>query len=129
MPASKSFLRGLPPLIGLTIVLALISTTVFSDDLAQREQAAREVTQQFLKQLGGHLKSEMQTNGPERAVAVCKDIAPRVASQLSLENGWRVTRVTDKTRNALLGAPMPGSKKFCLSFVRAPVRVKHIKPW
>jgi len=116
MPASKSFLRGLPPLIGLTMVLALISTAVFSDDLAQREQAAREVTQQFLKQLGGHLKSEMKTNGPERAVAVCKDIAPRVASQLSLENGWRVTRVTDKTRNALLGSTDAWEQKVLMEF-------------
>lgn len=116
MSFSKSFLRGLSPLIGLLMALMLISTTVFSDDLIRREQAAREVAQQFLKQLSGHLKSEMQANGPEQAVAVCKDVAPQVATQLSLENGWRVTRVTDKTRNALLGSADAWEQKILIEF-------------
>ncbi len=116
MPASKSYLRGLSPLVSLAIGLLLVSTAVFSDDLSQREQAAREVSQQFLQQLGGHLKSEMKTNGPEKAVAVCKEVAPQVASKLSLENGWRVTRVTDKTRNALLGSADAWEQKILLEF-------------
>ena len=87
------------------ISLMLISSTAFSDDLAQREQAARKVSGQFLKQLGGHLKKEMKTNGPVQAINVCKDIAPEISSELSLENGWRVTRVTTRPRNSLLGTP------------------------
>ncbi len=112
MSVLKPYLSGFLLLIG----LALISTAVFSDDLVQREQAAREVTQQFLKQLGGHLKSEMQTNGAQKAVAACKDIAPQLASKLSLENGWRVTRVSDKTRNALLGSADAWEQKILLEF-------------
>ncbi|MBE9559337.1 MAG: DUF3365 domain-containing protein [Proteobacteria bacterium] len=88
----------------------LISSAVFaaagsSDNQAQREQAAQEVAQQFMKQLGGHLKKEMKSNGPVAAVKVCKDVAPKIANELSLENGWRVTRVTTKTRNSMLGTP------------------------
>lgn len=91
------------------IWLILISTTVLSSELiqrdsdVQREKAAQKVTQQFVKQLGGHLKKEMKANGPVAAIKVCKDVAPTIAEKLSLENGWRVTRVTSRPRNALLG--------------------------
>lgn len=91
------------------IWLILISTTVLSNELIQRdndadrEAAAQRVTQQFVKQLGGHLKKEMKANGPVAAIKVCKDVAPKIAQKLSLENGWKVTRVTSKPRNALLG--------------------------
>lgn len=92
------------------ISLMLVSPVVFpgtdsTEGLVQREQAAQEVAQQFLKQLGGHLKKEMKTNGPVAAIRVCKDVAPDIANALSLENGWRVTRVTTKTRNSMLGTP------------------------
>ena len=86
------------------VSLMLISSAVFADELNQREQAADQVSEQFIKQLGGHLKKEMQANGPVQAINVCKEIAPEIANQLSNENGWSVSRVTTKTRNSLLGA-------------------------
>jgi hypothetical protein len=86
------------------VSLMLISSAVFADELNQREQAADQVSEQFIKQLGGHLKKEMQANGPVQAINVCKEIAPEIANQLSIENGWSVSRVTTKTRNSLLGA-------------------------
>ena len=91
------------------IWLLLVSSTVLSGELAQkngsaqREKAAQQVAQQFVQQLGGQLKKEMKANGPVSAIKVCKEIAPGIANQLSLENGWRVTRVTTKPRNVLLG--------------------------
>lgn len=91
------------------IWLLLVSSTVLSGELAQkngsaqREKAAQQVAQQFIQQLGGQLKKEMKANGPVAAIKVCKEIAPGIANQLSLENGWRVTRVTTKPRNVLLG--------------------------
>ncbi len=87
------------------ISLMLVSSAVFSAELAPREQAAQKVAQQFMQQLGGHLKKEMKTNGPVAAIKVCKDVAPDIANKLSLENGWRVTRVTTRVRNAMLGTP------------------------
>lgn len=94
----------------LAISLMLVSSAVFaasasSEGQMQREQAAQAVAQQFMKQLGGHLKKEMKSNGPVAAIKVCRDVAPDIANELSLENGWRVTRVTTKTRNAMLGTP------------------------
>ena len=99
MPISKKFLKHQI----IFVSLMLISSAVFADELTQREQAADQVSEQFIKQLGGHLKKEMQANGPVQAINVCKEIAPEIANQLSIENGWSVSRVTTKTRNSLLG--------------------------
>jgi cytochrome c553 len=94
----------------------LITSVVLADDLTQREQAAEQVSQQFIKQLGGHLKKEMQANGPVKAINVCKEVAPEIANQLSIENGWSVTRVSSKTRNSLLGAPDLWERKALAGF-------------
>lgn len=99
MPISKNFLMHQV----IFVSLMLISSAIFADELTQREQAADQVSEQLIKQLGGHLKKEMQANGPVQAINVCKEIAPEIANQLSIENGWSVSRVTTKTRNSLLG--------------------------
>jgi len=85
------------------ISLMLIASVVVADELSEREMAAEQVSQQFIKQLGSHLKKEMQEKGPVQAINVCKEIAPEIANRLSIENGWRVSRVTTKPRNSLLG--------------------------
>jgi hypothetical protein len=74
-----------------------------ASDLEQRELASKAVTAEFLKQLGGKLKAEMKASGPVGAIAVCRDVAPDIANELSLKNGWRVTRVSSKPRNSMLG--------------------------
>jgi hypothetical protein len=56
-------------------------------------------------QLAGDLKQELTTNGPESAIQVCRDKAPQIAGDLSRKNGWKVTRVSLKARNPLLGMP------------------------
>jgi hypothetical protein len=88
----------------------LVSSMAFfnaahADEIAEREQAAKQVSQKFVKQLGGHLKKEMKTNGPVAAIKVCKDIAPAISNQLSVENGWSVSRVSTKVRNPSSGLP------------------------
>ncbi|HHJ34947.1 MAG TPA: DUF3365 domain-containing protein [Gammaproteobacteria bacterium] len=104
------------------IWLLLLSTTVLSNELlqhssdSQRQKAAQQVTQQFLKRLGGHLRNEMKNHGPVAAIKVCKELAPAIASELSLENGWRVTRVTSKPRNALTGFPDSWEQKTLAEF-------------
>lgn len=102
--------------------LILISTTVLSNELVQRnsdverEKAAKQVAQQFMQELGGHLKKEMQIHDPVDAIKVCRDIAPEITNRLSLENGWRVTRVTTKPRNALLGTASGWERETLLEF-------------
>jgi hypothetical protein len=99
MPTSTNFLKHQI----IFISLMLLASVVVADELSEREQAAEQVSQQFIKQLGGHLKKEMQEKGPVQAINVCKEVAPEIANQLSIENGWRVSRVTAKPRNSLLG--------------------------
>jgi cytochrome c553 len=99
------------------VSLMLIASVAIADnELDQREKAAGLVAQDFVKQLGGHLKNEMQTNGPEKAIKVCKDVAPQIASQLSVENGWKVARVTTKVRNPLMGMADQWERKVLADF-------------
>ena len=81
------------------------SSASWTDEIKEREQAARQATGQFLKQLGGALKKEMGSKGPESAISVCRDVAPQLAGELSRAHGWRVTRVSEKARNPMLGMP------------------------
>jgi hypothetical protein len=48
---------------------------------------------------------EVQANGPDAAIGVCRTLAPGIASDLSAQHGWRVTRVSLKVRNPVLGMP------------------------
>ena len=88
------------------IVISLflnVSPGFTSEDLAQREQAAKDVTSAFVKELGGTLKAEMEKGDVQAAIKVCRDIAPTIANRLSLENGWKVTRVGTRVRNPMIG--------------------------
>ena len=83
--------------------LMLGNASADAPDIEQRELASKAVTSEFIKKLGGKLKAEMQANGPVGAIAVCRDEAPAIASEFSLNNGWRVTRVSTRPRNSMLG--------------------------
>jgi Protein of unknown function (DUF3365) len=72
-------------------------------DSTAREQAARSAVGDFAKRLGGELKKTMGAEGPAAAISVCRDVAPKIAGELSRSNGWRVTRVSTKPRNPMLG--------------------------
>jgi len=108
---TNKFISRRTVLIGTMLLTSIVvtgeaySASVSADEQAERERAAKQVTQQFVKQLGGHLKKEMKANGPVAAIKVCKDIAPDIANQLSIENGWSVSRVTKKVRNPSSGLP------------------------
>ena len=72
-----------------------------SELLSSSRQAVTELTQQLAVQL----KAELAKGGPEAAIGVCRDVAPEIAGRLSRARGWRVARVSLKTRNPLLGTP------------------------
>ena len=123
MFVSKYFIRRQLAVISLMLVSsAVFSANDTSTEQAQREQAAQKVAQQFMQQLGGHLKKEMKSNGPVAAIKVCKDVAPDIANELSLENGWRVTRVTSKTRNSMLGTPDQWEREVLAAFETRAVK-------
>jgi len=74
-------------------------------DIQARVSAARQTASAFMKQLGGTMKREMQAGGPVAAMKVCREQAPRIANEISLEKGWKVTRVGTRVRNSMLGTP------------------------
>ena len=75
------------------------------DEMRRYFDDGRKVAEQFIQQLGGDLRREMELSGPLRSLIVCKFGAPEIASSLSRRTGWRVSRVSLQTRNPALGQP------------------------
>jgi hypothetical protein len=89
------------------LVLALLCAAgaMANDDFASREEAAMAVTQSLFEEISAALQHALQTEGPEGAIGVCRDLASAIKQRLSLETGARVTRVGTRVRNPLLGLP------------------------
>jgi hypothetical protein len=83
--------------------LIFTSTPILAEDLEAREQAASKAAGELVKKLGAALKQEMMTGGPDKAIMVCRDLAPQIAGEISRANGWQVTRIGTRVRNPMLG--------------------------
>ena len=88
---------------------------------------------EFVQKLGAALKQELGASGPEGAIAVCKEIAPSLAAELSRRTGWRVARVSLRPRNPLLGQADAWEQQVLLRFDRAVAageaaeRLEHVE--
>ena len=91
--------------IALYLFLLGFSVPVLADQLSTYDQEAEKVTDELLKELGSALKQQMKEGGPEAAINTCKELAPAIVNRISIEKGWRVTRVGTRVRNPLLGMP------------------------
>lgn len=91
-----------PLVLFLPAMLAALCSFVQADESVE---FARTTATELLQRLGAALKQEMSSGGPDGAVAVCREIAPSLAGELSRRTGMRVTRASLKTRNPLLGTP------------------------
>ncbi|MGD8843286.1 MAG: DUF3365 domain-containing protein [Gammaproteobacteria bacterium] len=83
-----------------------------------RIEAAKATSADFLKQLASAMQREMQAGGPVGAMKVCRDVAPNIANDISLEKGWRVVRVGTRARNTMLGLPDVWEQKVLQDFER-----------
>ena len=88
----------------LALLLAACATPP-AEDTAKLAAEARKVAAGMQSSLAAKLLGELQAKGPEAAIGVCTTLAPDVAARISREQGWRVTRVSLKTRNPVLGSP------------------------
>jgi len=77
----------------------LVPNAAFADDESSLLSKSRELTSKYATLLQAELQNAMATGGPVAAIAVCKDEAPRIASELSRSSGARVGRTTLKFRN------------------------------
>mgnify|MGYP001346161399 CR=1 FL=1 len=59
----------------------------------------------FRRTWHGRKTSEISRSGPEGAIPVCKDMAPKMAGEISKETGWKIRRVSLKARNDARAIP------------------------
>ncbi len=97
-------------------LLALTASTAFAEDLGKFQEESRAAALPFMKQLAAENQKAVAAGGPESAIKVCKDIAPKLAGDLSRQTGWKVTRVSLKVRNPLLGTPDAWEQKTLQEF-------------
>lgn len=89
----------------LAALLGLSVSPATGQDDAARTEEARKLAGQMIQTLGARLQAEMKAGGPAAAIGVCTTAAPAIAGELSRQNGVRLTRVSLKVRNPLLGSP------------------------
>ncbi len=96
--------------------LTLLSSNIYADQLATYQDEARAVAMPFLKKLGAANQKAINEGGHESAIGVCKDIAPALSGEASRQTGWKLTRVSLKVRNPLLGTTDAWEQKKLLEF-------------
>lgn len=84
--------------------LAATSLTAFAatpDAIPQPEQMAeaRAIAATLAQTLGGELKTALTETGPEGAISVCHERAPKIAAAIAERKGITLRRVTFKARN------------------------------
>lgn len=98
-----------------TLLVCLVSTA-WADDVSKYQEESRAVAMPFMKQLGAANQKAISEGGPESAIKVCKEIAPQIAGEISRQHGWKLTRVSLKVRNPLLGTADAWEQKILQDF-------------
>lgn len=93
----------------LLIAAAAVITPLFTTFAAAADDAllgeARKVAMTLPPKLLANLQSEIDKSGPEGAIPVCKDMAPKMAGEISQQTGWKIKRVSLKARNDARAVP------------------------
>ncbi|CAG0124275.1 hypothetical protein RHDC2_00455 [Rhodocyclaceae bacterium] len=100
----------------LPIMLALSAAPALADDTSKYQEESRAVAMPFMKQLAAENQKAIAEGGPESAIRVCKEIAPKMSGDISRKQGWKLTRVSLKVRNPLLGTPDAWEQKVLQEF-------------
>ena len=83
----------------LVLSLLLLPLTAMASDALH--QQALGLVKQFGATLKPQLKQAIQQGGPQTAVEVCANKAPKIAAQLAAQSGWDIRRVSLKNRSEL----------------------------
>ncbi|WP_119353145.1 Tll0287-like domain-containing protein [Azohydromonas sediminis] len=84
--------------LGLTAILACGPLVALADPAAWIGEA-HSVATSVPPKLLAVLKAEIEKGGPEGAIAVCSEVAPKLAAEASQATGWQVRRVSLRNRN------------------------------
>lgn len=86
------------PTFGILLLLFPILSFAEPSGMASQQQA-KELIQRFAGELKHELVTSMQQDGPVAAIAVCQQIAPSIAANLSDESAMQIRRTSLKFRN------------------------------
>ena len=100
--------------------LLVLPTTAFaqSDALAGMTTEARKMAGELQAALAPRLKQEITAHGPAGAIGVCKEIGGGAALALSERYGAKVSRVSLRPRNPVLGPADAWEQATLLDFDR-----------
>lgn len=90
-------------------VLLIAATVAHANDDALMTEA-RKVATTLPPKLIVALQEEIKKSGPEGAIPICKDMAPKMAGEISRQTGWKIKRVSLKARNDERAIPDPWEK-------------------
>lgn len=90
----------------LALVAAIASAALpaFAQELALMTEARAAATS-LPPRLVTALNDEIAKSGPEGAIPVCRDMAPKMAKEIGASTGWQLKRVTLKARNPQRATP------------------------
>jgi hypothetical protein len=83
---------------------ALLAPLAHANDEALLAEA-RKVATTLPPKLLVALQEEIARTGAEGAIPVCKDMAPKMAGEISAQTGWKIKRVSLKARNDARAIP------------------------
>lgn len=92
-------------LIAATVFMTPFMTTPIHAEEESHLTEARRVATMLPPKLIVALKEEISKTGPEGAIPVCKDMAPKMAGEIARETGWKIKRVSLKVRNDARAIP------------------------
>ncbi|HTS54959.1 MAG TPA: DUF3365 domain-containing protein [Burkholderiales bacterium] len=105
-------------LLAMAPVAMAIARPALAQDTASMLTASRQVAAKLIQEVGAQLREELAKGGADEAVAVCRTVAPEIAGRMSRQTGWRVSRVSLKTRNPALGTPDEWEQRVLADFDR-----------
>lgn len=86
------------------LIPSFAATLAHAGDEAMYEEA-RKVAMTLPPKLLVALQEEIARTGAEGAISVCKDMAPKMAGEVSQQTGWKIKRVSLKARNDARAIP------------------------
>lgn len=95
---------------------ALLTPVLAEQTVDPNAQQAKAIIKTFFETLKGELQASMQTGGPIKTIAVCKERAPAIADALSDKTGWEVGRTSLKLRNTARNQPDAWEARVLLQF-------------
>ena len=91
-------------LMALALITPFVTTLANAGDDAMLVEA-RKVATTLPPRLLAALQQEISKSGPEGAILVCKDMAPKMAGEISQQTGWKIKRFSLKARNDARAIP------------------------